>query len=54
MWDWQYTAAGGVQLAGDHTNTERQASISMGNVKVLDQVDDAFLTDPARKLAMLQ
>jgi hypothetical protein len=54
LWDWQYTAAGGVRLASDHTNTERQASISMGNVKVFDRVDDAFLTDPAHKLAALQ
>jgi len=26
----------------------------MGNVKVLGKVDDAFLTDPARKLATLK
>lgn len=54
LWDWQYTTAGGIQLASDHINTEKHASISMGNVKVLDNVDDAFLTDPARRLAMLK
>jgi hypothetical protein len=54
LWDWQYTTSGGIQLASDHTNTEKQVSISMGNVKVLDKVDDAFLTDPARRLAMLK
>jgi hypothetical protein len=26
----------------------------MGNVQVLNNVDDAFLTDPARRLAMLK
>ena len=54
LWDWQYTTAGGIQLASDHTNSEKGASISMGNVKVLDKVDDAFLTDPAHRLAMLK
>jgi hypothetical protein len=54
LWDWQYTTAGGIKLAGDHTNTGKDASISMGNVKVLDKVDEAFLTDPARRLATLK
>jgi hypothetical protein len=54
LWDWQYAAAGGIQLASDHVNAERKTSISMGVVKVLDKVDDAFLTDPARRLAMLK
>jgi len=54
LWDWQYTTAGGIQLASGHTNTGRQVSISMGDVKVLDKVDDAFLTDPARRLAALK
>jgi len=26
----------------------------MGNVRVLDKIDDAFLTDPARKLSQLK
>jgi hypothetical protein len=54
LWDWQYTTAGGIQLARDHTNAERHSSISMGNVRVLDQVDDAFLTDPTHRLSMLK
>jgi hypothetical protein len=54
LWDWQYITVGGIQLAGDHTNAERHASISMGNVQVLDKVDDAFFTDPARRLATLK
>lgn len=54
LWDWQYTTTAGIQLASDHINSEKQAAISMGKVKVLDQVDDAFLTDPAHKLALLK
>jgi hypothetical protein len=54
LWDWQYTTTGGIQLASDHTNTERRVSISMGNVQVLDKVDDVFFADPARKLATLK
>lgn len=54
LWDWRYATVGGIQLASDHTNTEKGASISMGNVKVLDKVDDAFLTDPVRRLAALK
>jgi hypothetical protein len=54
LWDWQYTTVGGIQLASDHTNTEKKVSISMGQVKVLNNVDEAFLTDPARRLAMLK
>jgi hypothetical protein len=54
LWDWQYATAGGIQLAADHTNTQRRSSISMGNVRVLDKVDDAFLTDPEHRLAMLK
>jgi hypothetical protein len=54
LWDWKYKTAGGIQLAGEHNNPDKKASISMGNVKVLDKVDDAFFTDPARSLAALQ
>ncbi|HXM44079.1 MAG TPA: hypothetical protein VN924_22780 [Bryobacteraceae bacterium] len=54
LWDWKYTTAGGVQLAGEHHNPDKKAAISMGNVKVLDKVDDAFFTDPARGLTALQ
>lgn len=54
LWDWQYTTTGGIQLAIDHIDAEKGASISMGNVKVLDKIDEAFLTDPARKLSQLR
>jgi hypothetical protein len=54
LWDWQYTKVGGLQLASDHINTQKNASISMGDVKVLDNVDEAFLTDPARRMATLK
>ncbi|MGA2594431.1 MAG: hypothetical protein ABSH32_31410 [Bryobacteraceae bacterium] len=52
-WDWQYTTTGGIKLASDHTNNEKRASIGMGDVRVLDKVDDAFLTDPGRRLVQL-
>jgi hypothetical protein len=39
-------------LASNHTNADG-ASISMGAVRVLDKVDDAFLTDPAHHLSLL-
>jgi len=54
LWDWQYVKVGGIQLASDHINTLKKVSISMGDVKVLDNVDRAFLTDPARGLASLK
>ena len=54
LWDWKYTTAGGIQLASEHTNPDKKTSISMGNVKVLDKVDDAFFSDPARGLAALK
>ncbi len=54
LWDWKYTTTGGIKLASEHTNTEKRATISMGNVKVLEKVEDAYLTDPARKLATLK
>jgi hypothetical protein len=54
LWDWKYTTTGGIQLASNHTNAAKQASISMGIVKVLDNVDDTYLTNPARKLATLK
>jgi len=54
MWDWEYTTTGGVKLASNHTNSEKHASIGMGDVRVLDKVDDAFLTDPGHRLAELR
>jgi hypothetical protein len=54
LWDWKYTTAGGIQLGSGHVNPDRKSSISMGNVKVLDKVDDALFADPARGLAALK
>jgi len=54
LWDWQYTTTGSIRLASDHVNAEKEASISMGTVQVLDKLDDGFLTDPARRLAQLR
>jgi len=53
MWEWRYTTAAGLKLASDHINTEKHASIGMGDVRVIDKADDAFFTDPAHKLAEL-
>lgn len=48
-WDWHYTTTGGVQLASNHTTPDGK-SISMGDVQVMDKADDAYFTDPARRL----
>jgi len=54
LWDWKYTTTGGIQLARDHTNTEKRTTVSMGDVKVLNTLDDTYLTNPARRLATLK
>jgi hypothetical protein len=54
LWDWKYTTAGVIQLASEHANPDKKSSISMGNVKVMDKVDDALFTDPARGLRGLK
>jgi hypothetical protein len=51
-WDWQYTTTAGIKLASNHTNA-KHGSINMGNVQVLERVDDAFLTDPHHGLDQL-
>ena len=51
-WDWQYGDYNGVKLAKNHTTAKM--SIDMGDVRVLDKVDDGFLTDPKRTLAELK
>jgi len=50
-WDWQYTDTGGIKLGKNHTSGKM--SIDMGEVRVLDKVDDAFFSDPKRALAEL-
>lgn len=51
MWDWEYTTTGGIKLASNHTNNEKHASIGMGEVQVVDKIDDTFLTDFLPRLA---
>ncbi len=51
-WNWEYGDYSGVKLASDHTNAEG-VSINMGNVAVVEAVDDAFFTDAARMIAEL-
>ena len=42
--DWQYTDTGGIKLAKNHPGDN--VSIDMGDVRVLDKVDDAVFSDP--------
>ena len=51
-WDWEYLDTGGIKLAKNHSSGK--VSIDMGDVRVLDKVDDAFFTDPRRTLAELK
>lgn len=51
-WDWTYKDTGGIKLGGNHTNAKM--SIDMGDVRVLDKVDDAYFTDPQHTLAGLK
>jgi len=53
-WDWQYGDYNGVKLAKDHTSSDHKMSIGMGDVRVLDRVDDAYFSDPVRMLAGLK
>lgn len=48
-WDWKYTTTGGVKLASDHTNQSGN-SISMGEVRVTDTIDEALFTNPTEHL----
>jgi hypothetical protein len=47
-WDWEYTTTGGIKLASNHTDNAG-GSINMGKVEVLDKVDEALFTDPAKR-----
>ncbi len=51
-WDWEYADTGGVKLAKNHTSGKM--SIDMGDVRVLDKVDDGFFSNPKRTLAELK
>jgi hypothetical protein len=52
-WDWDYGQYASIKLASNHTNA-KQMSISMGDVKVLDSVDDAYFSDPNHSLSDLK
>jgi hypothetical protein len=52
-WNWEYTTTGGVKLASNHTDNAG-ASINMGKVEVLDEVDQLYFTDPAKRLVVRQ
>jgi hypothetical protein len=54
LWDWQYKTTGGIKLADNHSNASKRAAISLGDVRVLDRVEDAFFTDPAHQLRTLK
>jgi len=54
LWDWEYVTTGGIKLASGHIDKEKNASISMGRVQILDKVDDAYFADPAHWLAKLK
>jgi hypothetical protein len=51
-WDWQYVDTGGIKLGKNHTS--EKMSIDMGDVRVLNKVDDALFSDPQRTLAELK
>ena len=53
-WDWEYTTTGGVKLASNHKSDDGTKSISMGDVRVLDSVDDAYFRDPLKTLHSLK
>lgn len=53
-WTWQYLTTGGVKLAKNHLSADHKASINMGSVRVLNAVDGAYFTDPAKNLAGLK
>jgi hypothetical protein len=53
-WDWQYGDHHGVKLASNHPSADHKMSINMGDVRVLDAVEDAFFTDPAKTVSGLK
>ncbi len=52
-WEWQYGDFHGVKLATNHIDPKK-VTINMGDVKVLDQVDDSFFNDPGHALSELK
>lgn len=52
-WTWQYGDYNGVKLAKNHVSADGKTTINMGDVRILDSVDDAFFTDPSHMLSQL-
>ena len=53
-WDWQYGEHKGVKLASNHVSSDHKATINMGDVRILDAVDDSFFADASQSLAGLK
>jgi hypothetical protein len=53
-WTWQYGTYHGVKLARNHVSSDGSATINMGHVEVLDDVDAAYFTDPTHTLSELR
>ena len=53
-WYWQYGDYKSVKLASNHVSSDHKATINMGDVRVLDAVEDAYFTDPSRVLSGLK
>jgi len=51
-WDWEYGDYGGIKLAKNHTSAKM--SIDMGDVRVMDTVDDGYFSDPKKMLTALK
>jgi hypothetical protein len=49
-WEWQYTTTSGLKLASNHVNGTG-AAIVMGDVRVLDRVDNEYMTEPTHWLS---
>jgi len=53
-WDWQYGDHKGIKLASNHVSSDHKTTINMGNVRILETVDDPFFTDPRHMLSSLK
>jgi hypothetical protein len=53
-WDWQNGDYKGVKLASNHVRRDHKETIDMGDVRILDAVEDAVFADASRSLAGLK
>jgi hypothetical protein len=53
-WDWEYTTSGGVKLASNHKSEDGATTINMGDVHVLDSIDESYLKDATKPLSSLK